>query len=254
MPFEAYGVRLLVSTNSPELYERLPAILPPGAIECSAEQAKHRFALTAHGDGTFGFHVNDIQFLDRLKLDIALEVLQSQLHMHVALDAPDWVFVHAGVVGHGGGAIVMPGRSFSGKTTLVAEFVRAGAIYYSDEYAVLDENGLVHPYAKPLALRGENFEQVDHPVVSLGGIAGERPLPIRTVLVCDYRPGSCWQPSALSPGQAVLAMLSNTVPARSKPAESLRAVTRAVEGAELLQGERGEAAAVVEQLLAHVPA
>jgi hypothetical protein len=43
--------------------------------------------------------------------------------------------------------MVLPGKSFAGKTTLVAALVRAGAEYWSDEYAVLDANGDVHPYA-----------------------------------------------------------------------------------------------------------
>ena len=67
--------------------------------------------------------------------------------VHVANYAPDRVFVHAGVVAWRGRALVLPGTSFAGKTTLVAELVRAGAIYYSDEYAVLDEQGRVHPYS-----------------------------------------------------------------------------------------------------------
>ena len=33
--------------------------------------------------------------------------------------------------------------------------VRAGATYYSDEYAVIDDTGLVHPFARPLGIREE---------------------------------------------------------------------------------------------------
>jgi hypothetical protein len=31
----------------------------------------------------------------------------------------------------------------------VAELVRAGATYYSDEFAVLDSRGRVHPFPRP---------------------------------------------------------------------------------------------------------
>jgi uridine kinase len=41
--------------------------------------------------------------------------------------------------------IAIPGRSFSGKTSLVTALVRAGAVYYSDEFAVIDRDGLVRP-------------------------------------------------------------------------------------------------------------
>lgn len=252
--FEAYGVRLLVSTNSQEVYERLPAILPPGAAACSVEEVKHRIALDGDSDGTYGLLVDETPFLSRLKLELALEVLESQLHANVALDAPDRVFVHAGAVADGKSAIVLPGRSFTGKTTLVTEFVRAGAVYYSDEYAVLDAHGRVHPYPKPLSLRGDNHQQVDHPVTSLGGSEGDRPLTVGTILVSEYRPGAEWRPATLSTGEGVLAMLANTVPARSRPAEALRSLTRAVEGATVLEGDRGEATSVVSQVLGEVSA
>ena len=51
----------------------------------------------------------------------------------------------AGVVGWENRAIVMPGASFAGKTTLVRAWLEAGATYYSDEFAVLDRAGRVHP-------------------------------------------------------------------------------------------------------------
>ena len=47
----------------------------------------------------------------------------------------------------------MPGLSFSGNMTLVRAVVEAGAVYYSDEHAMLDEVGRVHPYARPLPFR-----------------------------------------------------------------------------------------------------
>lgn len=250
MAFEAYGVALLVSTNSHEVYERLPAILPPRAVACSVKQARHRLTLNVGPDGTCALNVGDATFLERLSLEVAWEILKTQVHANIALDAPDRVFVHAGVVGDGESAIVIPGGTFTGKTTLVAEFVRVGAVYYSDDYAVLDEHGLVHPYPKPLSVRGQDHQQVNHHVAGLGGIEGDRPLPISTILVSTYRPGVEWLPSTLSAGEGVLAMLANTVPARSRPAEALRAISRAVEGATVLEGDRGEASSVVSQLLA----
>ena len=81
--------------------------------------------------------------------------LESHLQLYVAEWARRRIFVHAGVVGWRGRAILVPGRSFSGKTALIAAFVRAGATYYSDEYAVLDAKGRVHPYPRRLSIRSE---------------------------------------------------------------------------------------------------
>ena len=82
-----------------------------------------------------------------------LEALERDLQLYVAEQALRRVFVHAGVVGWRGRAIVIPGRTMSGKTTPVRALARAGATYYSDEYAVLDERGRVHPYLKPMSIQ-----------------------------------------------------------------------------------------------------
>ena len=65
------------------------------------------------------------------------------------------VFLHAGAVAWNGLGIVIPGGTMSGKTSLVRELLQAGALYYSDEYAVLDDLGRLHPYPQPLGVRGK---------------------------------------------------------------------------------------------------
>ena len=48
--------------------------------------------------------------------------------------------------------------SHVGKSTLVTALLRAGATYYSDEYAVIDGRGQVYPYARRLSLRATSSE------------------------------------------------------------------------------------------------
>ena len=158
--------------------------------------------------------------------------------------------MHAGVVGHRGAAILIPGSSHAGKTSLVAALVRAGADYYSDEFAPLDAAGLVHPFAKPLSIRNEQYVQVDHHVAALGGVAGDEPLPVGAVVMTTYEAGRGWRPRRLSSGEAVLALLSHTVPAQSRPTEALRTISRSLERATVIEGARGEADTVAPLLLA----
>ena len=54
------------------------------------------------------------------------------------------------MVAHGDRAILLPGGALTGKRTLVAELVRAGCTRYSDDYAVLDAEGLVNCTSGPL--------------------------------------------------------------------------------------------------------
>ena len=86
-------------------------------------------------------------------LSRVLAVFVSRIRLTIAEFAVRRVFIHGGPVGWKGKAIVLPARSFEGKTTLVAELVKLGASYLSDEYAVVDETGFVHPFAKPLSIR-----------------------------------------------------------------------------------------------------
>ena len=82
-----------------------------------------------------------------------LDVFNSRVGWAIACFAPRRVFVHAGAVAWQGRAIIIPGASLSGKSTLVAELVRAGATYLSDEFAVLDSRrpGLPLPKGNRLA-------------------------------------------------------------------------------------------------------
>ena len=182
--------------------------------------------------------------------EVVFERFESDLQLYVAERAPRRVFVHAGVVGWKGRAVVLPGRSLSGKTTLVAELVRAGADYYSDEYAVIDREGRVHPYARPLAVReGDGLRQTRRTAEEFGGSAGEGPLPVGLVIVSRYERGTGWCPSPLTPGECVLELLSNTVPARRSPARAMGVLTRAAAGATAFAGPRGEAAVVAQAIM-----
>jgi hypothetical protein len=94
------------------------------------------------------------------------EHFERRVRLTVAEFAIGKVFLHAGVVAWNNRALIIPAKSFQGKTTLVAELVKKGAVYYSDEYAVLDEDGLVHPFPKKLSMRGiiDDYQQIDVPV------------------------------------------------------------------------------------------
>ena len=112
--------------------------------------------------------------------DVAVELLDAKVRLHIAQHAPGWTFVHAGTVAVDGYAIVLPGSSFTGKTTLVRALIEQGADYLSDEYAVFDATGLVHPYPKPLSIRpGDGTRRaVDISAASLGATTGDRALPV----------------------------------------------------------------------------
>jgi hypothetical protein len=183
-----------------------------------------------------------------LSLDDALEALASELRQAVAAGARRRVFVHAGVVGWRGRAILVPGRSGAGKTTLVAELVKQGAVYYSDEFAVLDRRGRVGPFAKPLSIK-QDRAVTSTPVSALGGVSGVSPLRPLIVALSQFRAGSRWRPSRLSRGQALLSVLPHTVPVRRRPRAALGALQAALAGAVVVQSPRGEASLAAAAIL-----
>jgi hypothetical protein len=233
---------------------------PPGWKSVSSPVVERLYSLILGGaakrEGVRRFNLlyADIARLARTSnLDEALDAFQSDLHLHVATAARQRVFVHAGVVGWKGQALLLPGRSYTGKTTLIAELVKAGATYYSDEYAVLDERGRVHPFPRALQIREtETGKQKRYEVEELGGQAGTKPLPVGLVVVSRYKLASKWRPRQLSAGQGLLELLANTVAARSQPQKALAALEQVARRALILKSVRGEAGEMVAPLLKYL--
>jgi hypothetical protein len=145
---------------------------------------------------------------------------------------------------------VLPGRSTTGKSTLVSALVQAGATYYSDEYAAFDADGFVHAYPKPLTMKTADQAGKIAWTEHLDGAGSLAPLPVGRVVVTRYELGRRWRPRALSSGQAALALLDNTLLARSRPHAVLEILRRALPRDGALKSKRGEAEEVVRALLA----
>lgn len=250
--FVAYGVPIAIRANGAEVIEAARPYIPPGAQPLTDEAVQRTFVIDRSPQGTYTLAKDGKIQGEGMNLELSILMLDTELRLFIARKAPDAIFVHAGVVAHNGKAIVLPGLSFAGKTSLVAALVRAGATYYSDEFAVLDNDGRVRPYAKPLSIRDKNLIQVDTHVDSLGGTAGDVPLPIGLIAVTSYKPKGKWNPRRLTAGEGAIALLANTVPARERPQESLSAIRKAIDGAVFLESERGEADQLAPVLLAEL--
>jgi hypothetical protein len=250
----AYGVTIALQTTA-DLIEYLPTPLTPHGVEadwgarpavvfkfCSMRSSTGLLLYVVAENGKAVFAAADVRE--------AVQVLESRMHLQVAARSENYVFVHAGVVAWEGRALMLPGASHSGKSTLVAALVAAGATYYSDEYAAIDREGLVHPFRRQLRLRPDVAGQSN-------AITAPRPMnpdtldPLRPgwVLRLRYREGAAWAPEALTPGQTLLAMLENTVAVRRQSELTLRTLKLAVEPAIGWQSERGDTALAAADVL-----
>jgi hypothetical protein len=243
--FESFGVVAALVSDDESRAEELTALLPPGwAPADGAPEAE--FGLTRDGaisiDGTMVLQPNG----DRAT---TLRRFGSTVRLHLALKAPNRVFIHAGVVSVGGAAIVIPGTSRSGKSTLVDALVRCGATYHSDEYAVVDADGVIEPYAKPLSLRLDRPDEPGVPVPVPEEQIATGPIRCGLIVVTRYETGARWQPVPMSKGEGALALLRNTVAAQHRPGDALAAVSHVSRTAEVISGARGEADVVARDLL-----
>ncbi len=254
-----HGVRLGIRTTHESLLGPIASRLPPRWRSSSPTNAcvDRLYSLVGGGPDPRYPHIRRFhlayagaRLLCRsLYLDEVLDAFESDLHFFIAQSARLALFVHAGVVGWHGTAIVIPGRTLVGKTTLVAALVKAGATYYSDEYAVFQADGCVRPYPKALSFRNEGSRPTRFSPEELGATIGRKPLRVGLVVVTKFRSGACWRPVTVSPGRAALHLLANTVCARTRPSAALAMFAQAATNARTLRGIRGEAYAAAASIL-----
>jgi hypothetical protein len=251
MSFKAFDVGIGISAADEAILEAFVPVLddvfPNGFEEIGAEEIEYNFTIEKRHGNRFNLSRNGELILEDLQEAGFLGFMESYLRATIAEFAVSKVFLHAGVVGWKDKAIVIPANSFAGKTSLVAELVKLGALYYSDEFAVLDAEGNVQPYPKMLSLRGiiDDYRQVNRSVESLGGIAGTKPIPVGMVLITQYKAKksseSKKQPKILSSGQGIMEILPHTIPLRNKPEFALGVLNKVASRAIIVRIERGEA-------------
>jgi hypothetical protein len=195
----------------------------------------------ATGDVPHRLYRDSVHLQSSPDLEVLLQTLESELHFAVASNARSTLFVHAGVVGWQGHGILLPGASRSGKSSLVAALVRAGADYYSDEYAIVDGQGHVLPYAKPLLLRVPEDGLGPVGLQSCGRRVGTRPLLVSLIVSTHYSPGAHFEPDVRGPSRGLMVLIANTVLIRARPRFALDHLMPIANGATTLEGVRGDA-------------
>ena len=245
--FLAFGVRFRVLAPA-NLWQLLKSHLPPGTRISSAQLAQREYSLD-EADGIYRLKVGGEVLRESENLTHVGEAFESELQIHVAEYSPRRVFVHAGVVGWNHSALIFPGRSFQEKSTLVAALIQADAIYYSDEYAVFDGAGRVHPYPRDLSLRQKIGVTRKVSARELNANTERKPIAVGAIFVCRFEENAMWNPRKLSPGEAFLALLDNTVAARSRTREAMHVLEKVAAAAEAYQSARGEAETIISKIL-----
>lgn len=249
-----YGVKVGIETNRKYFFDKIKSeiqnLLPIETFDLNFEKTNRRFSIKLFGKENFRVEIDNEKTHFGVESEKCLSYFFSHLRVKVAEYAESKVFLHAGVVGWKKQAIIIPANSFKGKTTLVSELVKQGAEYYSDEYAVLDENGLVHPFPKMLSMRGiiDKYTQKDISAEEFGK-TGIDPLPVGLVLFTEFVKGADWEPESLSVGQSIMEILPHTIPIRYKPEFSLSVLNKILSRAIIAKSQRSEASQFAKILI-----
>ena len=255
LTFVNQGARVRVCASDSRALSRVERVLPVGSRVEGPGASDTRFVLSGADDSSevrpYRLYHGSSLLQSARRLDPLLKRLESELHHAVACHARSSLFVHAGVVGWRDRAILLPGRSMSGKSSLVAALLRAGAEYYSDEYAVVDVRGRVHPYPRPLNLRvrGEGTRQI--PPERLGCKVGARPLRAGLIVSTRYSEAERFDPEERGSARGLMILIDNTVVVRERPRFALDHLISMVRDATILEGERGEADEAAAWMLRH---
>ncbi|MEP7213676.1 MAG: hypothetical protein ABI791_11390 [Acidobacteriota bacterium] len=244
---EAYGVKVCIAATDAiarrVIRKMLPDFLADSYTIVNEVEVDHTFYYVWNRSAKDSLYRNGEKVSVRTARTRALRQLSSLVRLAVAEFAVGHVFVHAGVVAWKGKAIVMPAKTFEGKSTLVMELVKRGAVYYSDEYAVIDKDGRVRPFPKMISLRlvPDDRSQTDHAVESFGGVAGTESIPVGLILFTQYKPKCRWDPRPLTKGKGLIELIRDTIPIRTNPQFTLSVLKTMVENAAVIKSPRGDA-------------
>ncbi len=233
-----FGRRIGVRAKTPELLRAARARLLPGWVEEEGDEVDYQWSLSE----------DSATYEDTIYPGNPERIFDAYFHLFVGETARDRTFIHAGVVVADNRAILLPGRSHSGKSTLTRALLEKGAAFYSDDLAVVDPSGMVYAYPKPLCIRraAGAVEEVPAP----GWSPDLPPVPVSLIAGLQYvasTPEVPWE--ELSPGQAALFLLDNCLGCRREPARDIATIGILSTQARAYQGFRGEAEITAGRLL-----
>ncbi len=251
--FESYGARVRLSSNERSTLDGLVAVARVSLLgrvtEVDGGEPDIVFELNRLDNGDIML-VQDGTELGASDSELkAYRFFDSILRVSVGEHAPGLVFLHAGAVGWKGKSIIMPAESFQGKSTLVTELVRAGCEYYSDDFAVLDENAYLRPFPRKISRRTEDFKTYELSIDDIGGKTGTAAIEPGVVLLTAFQEDAEFAPIFETPGTGVLKLIPFTLSIRKQPDFAMGVLHKLSSRAIIISSLRGSAERFARTLL-----
>ena len=246
----AFGCNILVETSDHEAHSVLERYVFPSLPRMNGAGGPHdlRLRIVAVAD-RFEMSVDDAAVASASRAIGLVPDLIRALDEAVVQHLTDLRAVHAGAVMLNGRALLLPGTTHAGKSSLIAELLRRGATYFSDEYALIDAYGRVHPYPRPLLLRNGGPEKIPVLPEEYSASVGHASVPVGWILSLEHVPGCVWNLATIPQSEAVLTLLRNTPHNLEESTDMVGVFQRAVAGAACYAGRRPEAAHAVNEIL-----
>ncbi len=154
-PFRVLGHHFAVRTDDPSLASYIDSLLDPFSVPEEPDGPLYSLAEEqCEGDPRCSVFYGPSCVARGVAPSLALDWLLWHIHSRAVSLSGQSLVLHAGAVTAPGRAILLPGPTGAGKTTLVAGLVTAGLGYLSDEAVPLSGSPpLAHSYAKPLSIK-----------------------------------------------------------------------------------------------------
>lgn len=246
----AFDSKVRVESESDEMRDNLDRFLLPTLARCEvAREAADIAVWVQRAPGGFEVLLNDVRVCwAGTTHDAALGAVKA-LDDALVRRLRTLRAVHAGAVVLQGRALLIPGSSHAGKSSLVAELLRRGAAHLSDEYALVDGEGRVHSYPRPLLLRNGGPKQSLVLPSDLDARFEMEPMEMGWIVAVDYDPEGQWKIERISQGEAVMFLLRNTPHEMEQSPEMIELFTRCAGGAKCYAGTRGDVVEAAEKIL-----
>lgn len=245
-----WGVTATLVCDSAKLLELAIGALPKGFALSGASVPGPRFGLRAARGGIEFTQNEQVRFLGRSKRGLRAAVADA-FETYASTHSRTFAFLHAGCVEVDGRVILLPGRSYAGKSTLVAAFLRRGAAYLSDDMVPIDRRLRAHPFPRPIGLRSEiGGAPRRTPIQKLGARPAEKPLPLALVWCGRYDPLATRPSFSRRPGlKAFAALLPHCPGAQIRPGVIVPILTGLARTVPVFAGGRGDADQMVDAVL-----
>lgn len=254
--FRSFGVEISIEATHSDAIRACRKIIedsfPTFEFIEHHDRVQHKFRINWNPSANDSLYLNGNIIALRTRRSTVCALLAARLRLTVAEFSDEFVFLHAGAVLWDRKALIFPGPSLHGKTTLVVELVKRGAIYYSDDFAVFDKDGLLLPFTKTVSLRGlqGSLSQMEHDVSDFGGATGKSRAKVHAIVTTKYRPNAKWKAIRISRASGMIDLINNSIGIRQNPEMVMRVLKKVADRAVFVRNERGEAAEAVGSILA----